>query len=205
MKLFHWLLVAFWLATVAGGTGVLLMQDFTPGGDVSAPKKWPAQTRIRHAADRPTLIMFAHPQCPCTRASLGELAVLMAQCPGRVDARVMFFQPQVGGDDWTQTDLWRSAGNIPGVMVQADVAGSEAKNFRATTSGHVILYDAQGGLLFSGGITESRGHSGDNAGRSAIVELLNHGTPATSATPVFGCSLVDSDKLCRATSSIWTR
>ncbi len=51
-----------------------------------------------------------------------------------------------------------------------------------------------GTLLFSGGITGARGHAGDNAGRAAIVALLNQLNPATTATNVFGCSLFASAK-----------
>jgi hypothetical protein len=46
-------------------------------------------------------------------------------------------------------------------------------------------------LLFSGGITASRGHAGGNAGESAIVALVNHQTPAQTETLVFGCALAN--------------
>ncbi|MGH8048848.1 MAG: RedB protein [Chthoniobacterales bacterium] len=185
-------LALLWLAAVGCGTGILLVYDYTPGeAEGGIPKSWAASSRIPHSANLPTLIMFAHPQCPCTRASIGELAVLMAQCQGKVNAYVAFFQPKGSGADWTHTDLWRSAAAIPGVTVLADEDGREAADFEATTSGHVVLYDAGGRLLFSGGITESRGHSGDNEGRSAIVEVLKHGGPSGHTTPTFGCSLLN--------------
>jgi hypothetical protein len=46
-------------------------------------------------------------------------------------------------------------------------------------------------LLFSGGITESRGHAGANAGENAIVSLVNTHAAERTKTFVFGCSLVD--------------
>jgi hypothetical protein len=183
-----------WLAAVGCGTGILLVYDYTPGKDEkSAPKSWSASSGIPHRTDLPTLVMFAHPKCPCTRASIGELAALMTQCQGKVNATVVFFRPKGTGEDWAHTDLWRSAAAIPGVTVRADEDGREAANFQATTSGRVVLYDAGGRLLFSGGITESRGHSGDNAGRIAIVDLLKHGVAADRATPTFGCSLLNPE------------
>ena len=70
--------------------------------------------------------------------------------------------------------------------------GREAARFGAATSGQTFLYDARGGLLFSGGITGARAHAGDNAGRSAVVTLLNGtGGPAAPRTSVFGCPLFD--------------
>jgi hypothetical protein len=149
--------------------------------------------------------MFAHPHCPCTRASIGELAVLMTHCQNQIKACVVFFQPKGSSQDWPHTDLWRSAAAIPGVTVRPDEDGIEAKCFQATTSGHVVLYDAQGKLVFSGGITSSRGHAGDNAGRSEIMQWLRYETAAGSETPVFGCSLLDPTPGCNQKETAWTR
>jgi hypothetical protein len=54
------------------------------------------------------------------------------------------------------------------------------------------MYDRDGRLLFQGGITISRGHAGDNPGRSALVALLNHELVSEVETPVYGCSLFDA-------------
>jgi predicted heme/steroid binding protein len=116
----------------------------------------------------------------------------MAKSHGLVDARVVFFKPEEASQDWAVTDIWKAAATIPGVTVQTDSEGREALNFRASTSGHVVLYDVNGQLLFSGGITEARGHMGDNDGRSAVVNLLRHGKSTLSATPVFGCTIQES-------------
>ena len=64
----------------------------------------------------------------------------------------------------------------------------EAERFGAETSGHTFLFDPSGRLLFNGGITASRGHSGDNAGESSIVSLINNHTAKIGQTFVFGCS-----------------
>ena len=203
-KHFSALLAAIWLAAVCIGLGTLWVYEYTPGKEAVVPNHWPVQSKIPHTQGQPSLIMFAHPHCPCTRASIGELSMLMTHCQNRVKARVVFFQPKGSAEDWTQTDLWRSAAAIPGVTAQADEEGTETRRFQVTTSGHVVLYDADGKLLFNGGITSSRGHSGDNAGRSAITHLLDHETADVSITPVFGCSLFDpkqkgpeQDAVCR--------
>jgi len=77
------------------------------------------------------------------------------------------------------------------VQVMRDDDGVEAARFGAATSGQVILYDRDGGLLFTGGITASRGHAGDNDGRNAIVSLLGRGRETRHSSPVFGCSLLE--------------
>jgi len=165
--------------------------ESTPGEVTTSPTQWPSNSQIEHNADRPTLVVFAHPRCPCTRASINELALIMAHCPDQVDARVLFFKPAGFSVGWEKTDLWTSAEAIPGVEVVSDEEGSEAKRFHATTSGYSLLYNSQGQLLFSGGITGSRGHSGDNAGRSAVESfLMNDQIDQTQQTFVFGCPLL---------------
>jgi hypothetical protein len=180
-----------WLAGIGAGLKILWRYENAPGVAAAAPRFWPADSRLQRASGRATLVMLAHPHCPCTRASIGELALLMAQCQGRVETQVVFYQPDGFAEDWARTDLWHSAAIIPGVTVQQDTGGIEARRFQAETSGQALLYDAAGRLIFSGGITGSRGHSGDNAGRSAIISLLTKGQAEHNQTFVFGCSLVD--------------
>ncbi len=134
--------------------------------------------------------MLAHPKCPCTRASIGELAQIVAETQGKLTAYVLFTKPQGAGADWDDTELRRSAAAIPGVTVVTDADGSEARRFGAETSGHTLLFDPDGALLFSGGITASRGHAGRNAGESAIIAAVNGGRSDSAGTPVFGCSLI---------------
>jgi hypothetical protein len=75
------------------------------------------------------------------------------------------------------------------VTVLTDEKGTEAAKFGAKTSGHTLVFDREGTLLFSGGITGSRGHAGANAGESAVLAALRGETMAQSRTLVFGCSL----------------
>jgi hypothetical protein len=133
--------------------------------------------------------MLAHPHCPCTRASVSELAQIMAESQGKLSAYVLFMKPNGADADWDQTDLCRSAAQIRGVTVVSDVDGTEARRFGAKTSGHTLLFDADGRLLFSGGITASRGHAGGNAGESAVLAAINDASRKPTRTMVFGCSL----------------
>ncbi|HKX29311.1 MAG TPA: RedB protein [Blastocatellia bacterium] len=182
-----------WLGLVGVGLKIIWRYEQTPGTSAAPPASWPAESRVERAAGRPTLIMLAHPQCPCTRASIGELNRLMAQNQGRLEARVLFYHPPDFSSEWVESDLWRSAAAIPGVTVAHDPNGVEARRFHAATSGQVLLYDAGGRLLFEGGITASRGHHGDNLGSRSITSLLLGGAAEATRTPVFGCSLFASD------------
>lgn len=185
-----------WSLVTGLGLGLLWKYENAAGTAAAAPANWPSDSSIPPATDRATLIMLAHPHCPCTRASIGELARLMTQAKGRVTAYVIFLKPESSSTDWEKTDLWQSAASIPGVTAIVDNDGTEARRFHAQTSGQTVLYDVDGRLLFSGGITGSRGHSGDNAGLSAIVSLLNTGDAERTETFVFGCPLSSKRSEC---------
>jgi hypothetical protein len=184
-----WAFAAVWIVAVVAGLSVLWAWENTPGASGDAPAQWPAGSALSRAADTPTLILFAHPQCSCTRASLAEFAEILARATARPRAYVVFLKPVGVGLDWEKTDLWRTAASLPGVSVIRDDAGLEATRFGVITSGQTMLYDESGALLFSGGITGARAHAGDNAGRASIVALLNQRTTDVSLTSVFGCAL----------------
>jgi hypothetical protein len=184
------LLGVIWIAAVAFGLRVLLRYESTPGRVGIVNGNWPAASVIPRPGPNPTLVMLAHPHCPCTRASIGELAQIMADTQGKLNASVLFIKPAGAGADWDDTELRRSAAAIPGVTVMTDPEGVEAARFGAKTSGHTVLFDRNGTLLFSGGITASRGHAGRNAGESAIIAAVNGKQSDRTRTQVFGCSLI---------------
>lgn len=186
--------IAILIAATGFGFRELMLHENAPGKPSEAPAEWPLAAGIHRNASRATLVMVVHPQCSCTTAALGELALIMAQAEGRADAHVLFFKPAGFSKQWAENDPWRAAAAIPGVDVRIDDEGKEASLFHASTSSAVLLYDRDGRLIFEGGITPSRSHSGDNAGRSAIVSLLTRGKAERNTTFVFGCSILDSRK-----------
>ena len=144
---------------------------------------------MARSSERATLLLFAHPRCACTRASLAELARIMARFHDRLEARVVFWLPRGAPEGWDSGDLWTSAARIPGVLVVRDVEGREASRFAAGTSGEAILYDREGRLLFAGGITPARAHEGNSFGQERIAALLTTGAADRADAPVFGCAL----------------
>jgi hypothetical protein len=178
-----------WVATLTPGFVLLWQYKMQAGEADGAPEVWPVATRIARNRDRATLVLFAHPRCPCTRASLAELARLMAGFTDRVGANVVMLRPPGVGADWDGSDLWRRASEIPGVTIVRDDDGVETARFRASTSGATVLYDIEGRLLFSGGLTSARGHEGESAGLERIRSLLRTGKADRSDAPVYGCSL----------------
>jgi hypothetical protein len=141
---------------------------------------------------RPTLLVFAHPACPCTRATLAELERLLATCCDQFDAHVLFIAPEGTDSSWRDTDLVRTARRIPSVTVHVDAGRRETDLFRERTSGACLVYDTSGRLLFNGGLTAARGHEGDNPGTAAIKALMAR-KGEQPPVPVFGCPLFECD------------
>lgn len=183
------MVVAWGVAVLVGMYGLVRYQ-MTPAAFASAaPPHWPAGVSFAHSTGRSTLIMTLHPRCPCSRASLNELAEIMARSEGRLEVRILFVEPANAPADWSDGDLWQQAKAIPGVTLSMDKDGRDAGAFGASTSGQVMVYDAAGVLRFSGGITDGRGHEGDNAGQLSILEFERTGKSPVATTPVYGCSL----------------
>jgi hypothetical protein len=185
-------LIAGWIAVTGSGMAYLARYQTTAGAAAVSPVDWPSGSSIARNADRDALVIFAHPKCPCTTATLDELAILMTRCGDRLSAVVMFVRPPGMPVGWEKAELWKIAAAIPGVKVLSDVDGVEANRFGAKTSGQAVLYDRAGRLIFRGGITPGRAHEGDNAGVDAIAGMVWGTKVSIEQTPVFGCSLTDS-------------
>jgi hypothetical protein len=178
-----------WIAVAAAGAVTLYRHEAAPGVIASAPTTWPITSTIPRKTGLPIILVFAHPHCPCTRATIGELSLLMTRLHAKATATVVFARPENTSQTWAETDLWQAATKIPGVTVISDPENREADTFGAQASGQTLLYDDQGRLQFNGGITVARGHSGDNVGRSSIVALVTKQGAAETQTSVFGCDL----------------
>ena len=181
--------IVAWMVAVTAGFATLFRHSETPGAAGAPPARWPSASPVRLDAALPTLVLLAHPLCPCTAATIAELDRLMARCAGKVAATVLFYADPRLSPHWEQTDLWRHARRIPGVHAQADPMGEAARTFGAPTSGTVVLYAPSGRLLFHGGITASRGHEGSNAGATAILAIVTGDGAPPRTTAVYGCEL----------------
>lgn len=182
--------VASWSLVVIGGFALLIAYSVRPGESTAPVVNWPVDSAIPPETALPTLVVFAHPRCPCTQATLEELARIMERSPS-LNAEIFFFQPRGASAEWAaESSLWKFAETIPRLAIHTDLEGAEAVRFGALTSGQTLLFDAEGNLLFRGGITPSRGERGDNPGSNRILALLDKGGPPAPSTPTFGCPIL---------------
>jgi hypothetical protein len=190
------LLAVGWVSLLAAGARWQLDYEASPGTSGHSPLQWPTQSTIRRQPGDFTLLLFVHPRCPCSRASVTELAWILARHADQLNAHVVFCNPAGAPAGWDNTDLWREAAALPGAQLLSDQAGRETFRFRAETSGYTLLYDTRGHLVFRGGIAAARGHTGDNAGRRALADCLCTPSQGLRETSVFGCPLFDQSSPC---------
>lgn len=187
-------LLALWFVSVAAGMGALGLYATTPGSSGETPGGWPADSAIERDPRRSTLLVFLHPHCPCSRATLSEMSRFLGPDDGGMDVHVAFVQPPCASAGWIEGPLWSEAKALAGVRVHADFDGIEAARFGVKTSGHALLFDTGGRTRFSGGITPARGHEGDNPGRQAIAARDEVASAELVVCPVFGCPLVGDEE-----------
>lgn len=188
--------VALWLVLVA--TGWCMMMQYSLRGeapaDASRLAPWPAASQLPHEAGRPTLVVFLHPMCPCSQATLSELErVVYGPQPTAARAPlvvVVAVTPTTAESDWVNSPLIERARHWPKARVFIDQDGVEAERFSAAASGTVLFFDAAGVRRFAGGVTSARGHEGSNAGGDALASLLSGGFGPIATFPTFGCRLI---------------
>jgi hypothetical protein len=186
-------LLGLWAGVVAVGFALLLAHAGRPGAQGAAPPDWPSASPLSPAVEGNTLLFFAHPRCPCTRASVAELERLLASLPVRPAVLALLYRPSSAEEGWERTDLFDRLAAIPGARTVVDVDAAEARRFGVRTSGHVLVYGPGRALRFSGGITAARGHEGDSAARDAArATLVGAGTTEVARAPVYGCRIVSA-------------
>jgi hypothetical protein len=186
------LLIAAWTVAVTAGFVVLGDHATRPGDAASPPSEWPSDAPLEAPGARGVLLLVAHPQCPCTEATLVELAASLRglDAPPRVEVVLRASHDGVAAP--LRRDLAERMAALPHARTHHDPSGRDARRFGALTSGHVLLYAPDGTLRFSGGVTGARGHAGANGARFALTDALRSlhlplSHPDTA--PVYGCPL----------------
>jgi hypothetical protein len=188
-------LIVLWLVAIAAGWWCLADYSIAVNAplDVAPVQYWPAQSTIARQHGESTLLLFLHPKCPCSQATLTELDRLLTslkQSSVRLPQLVVVSTvPIPANDSWLHTATTQRAEQLPNAKLFVDPAGREASRFGAATSGLVMLFDQNGMRKFAGGVTEARGHEGSNVGSELLTEILRGERVDSHEIPAFGCRL----------------
>lgn len=190
------LLIA-WLVSVV--VAFLQLADYAcrPGQAAEPRSAWPSETKLNFIDDHWNVLVFMHPKCPCSRASMTELQRVIEQLEDsngqNIVTQFVFFHPeaesQADSEDWNDSELIRASSKLTDLAPWFDRGAVESRRFGATTSGHVMAYSPSGELGFSGGVTVRRSHEGDNAAAQALAEILDGSVNIEPTYPVFGCPI----------------
>lgn len=186
------LLIAGWIAAIGISGTALLRFTGTAGASGVVATRWPVGSSLPQPRQQPSLVMFLHPHCPCSRASVANLARMAARLANRVRISVVLVAPPGVNESWVLGALHDAVQEVPTVTTHIDRDGREARLFGALTSGQTYLYTSGGDCVFTGGITPLRGHEGDNPGIDSILSLALTGSSELSTWPVTGCPLFDA-------------
>lgn len=194
----HTLLSLALLWTAALALGLWILQTYGndhPDELLNVPSAWPPGIALERDPGRLTLLLVVHPDCDCTRQALASLRDIVGRSINRLAIRIVFTDVRVTPRELHQSETWLDAHDISGADVSVDHDGHAVRNFGFRKSGHALLYDRQGRLLFSGGITSPAApHANatagtDNPGAHAIVLFVLAGGASTTHAPVPGCAL----------------
>src|SRR3954470_1075599 len=101
-----WLLVLLvWLGLIAAGYAWLLRYGFAPGRIASAPKIVPPSVAPSNYAGHAQIFLALHPRCPCSRATVKELAKILSRIPETINTTVLLYKPANEGESWLQSSL----------------------------------------------------------------------------------------------------
>lgn len=183
------LVLILWLAVIGCGFAIILDHEFKASSKATQIRHWPPNTKLTLDSELDTLLIFIHPHCPCSRASLAELNRLLTSFHHKLNTIVLFSKPDGKDDSWVKGDLWNQAQRLPNTQVYLDDNNTESQKFITNTSGEILLFRKDGILIYHGGITASRGHEGDNKGKSLISKYLKTGKIPKEEGEAFGCIL----------------
>lgn len=142
---------------------------------------------------KPQLLLFYHPKCPCTTATVRILERLNPRFLEPIPITAIAYCADDEPDLWIQSRTTKALSSLDNVRIVIDKGGRLSKSFGATVSGHLLLYNPNGQLTFSGGITPYRGHEGDSPSSLDLLERINSPKDNCMHWPVFGCTTVSPD------------
>ncbi|MFK7817562.1 MAG: hypothetical protein AB8G99_02490 [Planctomycetaceae bacterium] len=186
--------IALWLVAALTGMALLTLCSATPGSPANTPSQWPSETGFQPSSEQASIVVFLHPHCACSVASVRQLERALPHIAQPVSLRLFFYCPGGEADIWVRANVWDAASHLPGADRVIDRDGKTARQFGATTSGHICVFSSDGRLVFSGGITPGRGHEGDNPASDALVSAANGILSEPFISPAFGCPFFENDQ-----------
>lgn len=182
------LLAIGWCAALLLVWNQLLAHTYRPANTPGAVAAWPVIDQ-QFDSTGVNILVFAHPFCPCTRATLAELEDSLQRASPELKVTIVFITAGLSADDVDRSATVAAAKQFPRVALQFDPSADMAKLFGASVSGEVFVFDAAGNRVFHGGITAGRGHRGHSVSKEAFEQVIRGKYEGAGEFPLFGCRL----------------
>jgi hypothetical protein len=190
-----------WLLSALAAFSYINRYSTRPGAVGELPPRSEIQ-RILSNNDQTSIILFVHPKCVCSDATVDELKDLLSQFEKKQQPQVyvQFYYPADKTPEWAkESDLYKKLSLFKDWHLRLDQAGGQAFAWGAMTSGYAIMVNKQGNVIFNGGLTVTRGHRGENIGKSGLKKAISFYSELSPDTPLqgptFGCSLFSNHEL----------
>jgi hypothetical protein len=181
------------IAVLAAGYRVVGSAGGAPaGGDAASGRPAASFAPLVLDGSRPSLVVFVHSACPCTRTAVGTLAAIAREAHGRLAVQVVFEDEESGEPGAGATPLWNEVTSLRGMAVRRDEGGALAADLGVTRSGTAVLFDASGIRLFTGGLTPAEAADSQSL-RDAVARALSCASQARRDPAIAnaGCSFRD--------------
>ena len=185
--------LSLWTFLSLYGFFYLLQYDHKESAYANISQDFPKEWLPLPPENKKAVVLNLHPHCPCSKASLREYQRIISRYSQQVVPTVVFYKPEGKLDSWVHGDLYHNISNY-NIHKVIDEDGRRMEEVGIMTSGHVLVYDDCGKLLYQGGITASRGHEGTNRGSLQVEAVIAGSSPLHQQHfPVFGCEINDAE------------
>ena len=180
------------IGIIVSGSVKILDYSNRPGESGDVPERILKLNELENALSpsAPTLLLFLHPHCPCTKATIKNLDSVLNTSPDTVNFYAVAFCPLDETEQWVQSPIMNTLIEDLDAKVIIDHGSEISSAFGIKCSGHILLYSDRGELQFDGGITSSRGHEGYCLPQNDLQKILSNDAEQPVHWPVFGCPLV---------------
>lgn len=188
-------------AAIALGGWLLADYSYRPGATGQAIVRLNDKEKIElfgnaedYSREQQSLVLFYHPHCPCTQSAIRCLERIYHRMSRQPRLVAFVYCPVDSSASWMDTSLTRYIKTIADVKFIPDPGGEACRRYGVTTSGHLLLFDSQDRLAFSGGITPGRGHEGDSLSSVDLLQRCSEDAVSRPANswPVYGCPMVNT-------------
>ncbi|MDA8792481.1 hypothetical protein N9N67_04500 [Bacteriovoracaceae bacterium] len=184
----QFIFICIWSIGIISGLVITYEYSLGSGEKSQLKSSWPNESSLKFNPGKYNLVMFLHPECTCSKASLFHFKEILSEIKhDNLDSKIIFTMPKEKEKEWINSALVKEVKEAGSIQLIFDQSSEEFKRFDAKTSGQAFLFSPSKDLLFNGGITDSRGHIGYNQGEDFIINTLNKRGLASKDVDVFGC------------------